>query len=444
MSEEVSASTGSAPESASTNVGEAAPAGSVGAGEQSGQSQAADPNVSATPESQIDAGWSLEDQPEPEIALPDDDADIEGLLNDPALDQAKVPGLVTELRNARQLAKESKRQAAELKQQMAQLEQFGGMEGVSQTMGLVNDLLTNPQQGIGNFLNSLYNQAYPSYEHLVNSVITANADYAIEQLQQAGKLPDTQQRAGSIDSETLATIPEHLRQIAKSLPADVLYNLLDQPEDVRNYNLERELKLSNLDSSQRQAQEQQWRQQTQQAQAQGQESATKLASQLESAHFSEMSKWKPFGPDDDSSNQVIYKMAFQGALDALLADQKFGQMHTDAFSLLANAPMRRLRNESFAADQDERKGRQLAAQLNTRLGQVLRERVKLLDSVFRDARAYRESQRSEIPQRTEISGMSSQAGRNGAPPTLTKDGKTNPAWLEWVNAGLPGNGARQG
>jgi len=424
-------------------VGEAASAGSAGAGEQAGQIQAADSNVSAAPEIQTDAGWTLEDQPE-QPALPEGDEDIQELLNDPAVDQAKVPGFVTALRNARAAAVESKRQVYELKQQMSQLEQFGGLEGVNQTMGLMNDLLTNPQQGIGNFLNSLYNQAYPSYEHLVNSVITANADYAIEQLQQAGKLPATQQgSAGQLTAEDWARIPKELHATAKQVPANQLIEWLDKGTDESLlFNLNTHKELGELKGTQREQAERQWREQSQAAQQQGHEAVTKLADQYTQAHYKEMSKWKPLGPDNEPSNQMIYKMAFQGALDDLLSDPKFAQMHNDAYQMLSNAPMRRSRNESLAADQDERKARQMAAQVNTRLGQVLRERVKLLDSVFRDARAYRESQRSEIPQRTEISGMSSQAGSNGAPPTLTKDGKTNPAWLDHIVSRLPVIGSR--
>lgn len=408
-----------------------------------GQSPTADPNVSAAPESQIDIGWSLEDKPE-EPALPEGDEDIEALTQDPALDQAKVPGLVTALRTARDQVKESRRQAAELKQQLTQLEQFGGLEGVKETMSLAGDLFTKPEQGVGSFLTSLYDKAYPSYEKLVKSVIEQNADFALEQLQEAGKLPPTQS-AGQLTAEDWKRIPENLREIAKQVPVNQLIDWLDKGTDESLlYNLEREAKLNQLDSSQRQHAERQWREQSQAAQQQGQEAVDNLSGQYAQAHFTELSKWKPLGPDNEQGNQTIYNMAWQGALSDLLADPKFAQMHKDTGELLKGAPLRRLQNESFAADQDERKARQMAAQLNTRVGQLLRERVKLLDSVFRDARAYRESQRSEIPQRTEISGLSSTAGANGEPPRLTKDNKVNPSWTDWMISRLPGMQARQG
>lgn len=439
MPEEVSASMEAAPASTPT-TGEATSASSVGAGEQTRQIQAADPNVSAAPESQIDIGWSLEDKPE-ETALPENDDDIQELLKDPALDPARTPGLVTALRSARQQAVESRKQVAELRQQLTQLEQFGGLEGVNQAMGSFNELLTDPRKGLA----SLYDTAYPVYEQIVNHVIASHGDYVVEQLQQAGKLPATQTSAGQLTAEDWAKIPQELREIAKQVPVNELIQWLDNgTEESLAYNLSREAKLQQLDTTQRQQAERQWREQSQEAAKQGQESVDKLSNQFVEAHFNELSKWKPLGPDSEPQNQMIYRMAWQGALSDLLSDPKFGQMHADAFQLLNGAPMRRLRNESLAADQDERKGRQLAMQVSTRLGQVLRERVKLLDSAFRDARAYIESQRSEIPQRTEISGMSTTAGANGAPPTLTKDGRVNPGWIDNMIANLPGIRARQG
>src|SRR5262249_54068948 len=104
--------------------------------------------------------------------------------------------------------------------------------------------------------------------------------------------------------------------------------------------------------------------------------------------------------------------------------------------------LRKLNNEHFAASADERDAKAAAMRYNARLGQVIRGMVQSLDSVFRDARAYRDSQRSQIPQRTEISGVSSKAGANGAPPTLTKDGKVSGQWLDHMISRLPGIGAR--
>lgn len=433
MPEDISASTDSAPESTSANAGESTST----ATEQTGQTQAADPNVSAAPESQIDIGWSLEDQPETP-AIPEDDADIEELQKDPALDPARTPGLVEALRSARASEREHRRQVAELRQQLTQLEQFGGLEGVNQSMSLVNDLLTNPQKA----LDAISQQALPVYRQMVDDILTTEREYVIQQLQQAGALPATQS-AGQLTAEDWARIPQEFHATAKQVPADQLINWLENGTDESLlYNLGREAKLQQLDTAQRQQAERQWREQSQAAQKQGYEAAIQLGEQFTKAHFNEMSKWKPLGPDNESSNQIIYNMVLEGAQASLLSDPKFGQMYQDAYRLLTEAPTRRMRNETLAADQDERKARQMAAQINTRQGQMIRERVKLLDSVFKDARAYRESQRSEIPQRTEISGMSTKAGANGAPPTLTKDGKVNPSWIENMISNLPGLGQR--
>ena len=437
--EDITASTDSAPESTSANAGESVLTGS----EQSSQSQAADPNVSAAPESQIDIGWSLEDQPETP-AIPEDDADIEELAKDPLLDQARTPGLVEALRTARAQEREHRKQVAELKQQLTQLEAYGGLEGVNQTMGVVSELFANPEQGAGKFLDTLSQQALPAYRQMVNDIIATEREYVLQQLQQEGALPSTQS-AGQLTADDWARIPKEFHAAAKQVPVNQLIEWLDKGTDESlAYHLNTQKELGELKGAQREQAERQHRERSQEAWTQGTEAVTKLANDFTQAHYTELSKWKPLGPDNEPQNQTIYKMAFEGALADLLSDPKFAQMHADTGKMLAGAPLRRLQGESLAADQDERKARQMAAQMNTRLGQVLRDRVKLLDSVFRDARAYRESQRSNIPQRTEISGMSTKAGANGAPPTLTKDGKVNPSWLDNMISGLPGLGSRQG
>lgn len=439
MPEEFSASTDSAPESTSANAGESTST----ATEQTGQTQAADPNVSAALESQIGIEQWLEDKPETP-AIPEDDADIEELQKDPALDPARTPGLVEALRTARAQEREHRKQVAELRQQLTQLEKFGGLEGATQMLGPVNELFANPEQGATKFLDTLSQQALPAYKQMVNDILSTEREYIISQLQQAGALPATQS-AGQLTAEDWARIPQEFHATAKQVPADQLINWLENGTDESLlYNLGREAKLQQLDTAQRQQAERQWREQSQAAQKQGYEAATQLGEQFTKEHFSRLSKWQPLGPDNEPQNQTIYKMAFEGAQADLLSDPKFSQMYQDAYRLLTEAPMRRMRNESLAADQDERKARQMAAQINTRLGQMLRERVKLLDGVFRDARAYRESQRSNIPQRTEIPGTSSTVGAKGAPPTLTTDGKVNPSWLDNMISSLPGLGARQG
>lgn len=200
-------------------------------------------------------------------------------------------------------------------------------------------------------------------------------------------------------------------------------------ESARNHFLEREHRLDQLDATQRQQAEQQWNQQVTQAQSAGREAVQALSTQYETAHYRELGKWQPFGPDAKEDNEQIYGSVVEGAFAEILRDKQYAQMYQDAQELLVNAPLRRLAGEKLAADADERKARQYAAQFNTRLGQVMAARVKKLDGVFKDARAYRELQRNNSTGRTEISGNSLQASAGG-PSTLTADGKLNPAYID--------------
>ena len=386
----------------------------------------------------IDAGWTLDD--DKEQTIPDDDKDIEALSKDPLLDQEKLPGLVEALRNARQSYREQHKEYKSVQSQLNQFQEYGGVEGVTQTLGLVSQLLSGQPEGTTAFLQSLYDQAQPAYAQLVTDAIKYNPDYALQQLQQMGKIPENiaQASASSLDAETLAGIPEHLRSTAKSLPAHVMEDLMLQSDEVRNYNLERELKLQQLDTTQRQAAEAAYQQQARSAYETGQKLAADLSNQYEQAHLSQLNKWQPYGPENKVANERVYGEIMEGAYAEVLKDQKFAQMYQDAQRLLAEAPMRRMRNEGMAADQDERKARAMAAQFNTRLGQVVRERVKERDSIYKDARAWREHQRQFASNRTEISGMAASAPSGTRMGALGPDGKANPAFLEQLANSIPG------
>lgn len=389
----------------------------------------------ATGES-IDAGWSFEETEKDQSLIPETDKDIEEMQSDPLLDPAKTPGLVNALRNARQSYREQAKEYNALQTQIRQFDDYGGVEGATQALGLVRSLISGEEAGTTQFLQALYDQAQPAYAQLVTDAIRYNPDYALEQLQAMGKVPAGIQQAASLDADTLSQIPEHLRNTAKALPAHVMEDLMLQSEEVRNYNLERERKLQELDATQRKAAETNHQQQIQTAQAEGQKLVQGVNDQYEKAHFEQLAKWQPYGPEAKSQNERVYSEIVEGAYAEILKDQKFAQMYTDAQRLLAEAPMRRMRGESLAAAQDERKGRQIAAQFNARFGQIIKDRVKERDSVYRDARAWREHQRQFVSNRTEISG-------NGASPSsgglsaLGPDGKANPAFLERLAQSIP-------
>lgn len=445
MDETFSASTEtSAPDVSSAPSVDTASASSTGAGEQTAVTQVpqADATAPAATDDQIDVGWSLDDEAEVEPnTVPEDDSDLEALQQDPALDPARTPGLVSAIKQARTENRNLSRELAQLKQQSTVFDEYGGFEGVKEGLNLVNQLFqaTPENGGTVPVLSTLYQQAFPVYEQLVGDVARSNPEYVIAQLQQLGHLPAefSQQPGASLDSETLSTIPEHLRDVAKSLPANVMEDLLLQPEEVRDWTLERERKLQEMDANQRQASEQQWNQQVAAAQQQGYEAVANLSKQYEDAHYAQLAKWNPFGPESSESNTRLYKSMVEGAMADLLGDQKFAQMYQDAQKLLSAAPMRKLRNEGAFASQDEMKARGMAAQFNTRLGQMIRERVKEMDSVFKDARAFREQQRQNAPNRTEISGMSTQISGNGKVNALNSKGKITDQYIQSLVDRLP-------
>lgn len=386
----------------------------------------------STTDASIDAGWTWDDD---DVAPTSDehedtDSDIDELAQDPALDPAKVPGLVQALRSARTAERE---RAKALKGYESQLEAYGGVEGALQSLGLVNSLFSGEPQGTTEFLTALYDNAQPAYESLVTDAIRYNPEYAISQLQQMGRLPaelgSMQTAPTSLDAETLAAIPEHLRETAKNLPASVIDDLLLQTEEVRNYHLEREMRMQQLDMAQRQQVEQQYQQQYQQAYEGGQRAVQEVTGQYEQAHYSVLAKWQPYGPGEEnaSKNQQVYGEVMEGAMATVLSDKKFAQMYADAAQLIANAPMRRLQGERIAGDQDERRGRQLAAQFNTRLGQVLRERVRERNEVYKGYRAYLQMS-GQMPNRKEIAGSTVTTGATRG--ALGPDGKASPEFLE--------------
>lgn len=393
---------------------------------------------SATADSTTDDGisvdWSWEDDDAAPTSDEEETEDYDALAQDPSLDQAKVPGLVQALRSARTAERE---RTKALRQYETQLEAYGGVEGALESLQLVNTLFSGEPQGTTQFLTALYDNAQPAYEQLVTDAISYNPDYAIAQLQQMGRLPadlgSTAIPSNSLDAETLSDIPEHLRETAKNLPSSVMDDLLLQTEEVRNYHLEREMRMQQLDMAQRQQVEQQYQAAFQQAQQTGYQQVVDLTQRYEKAHYDQLAKWQPYGPGEENAtkNQAIYGMVMEGAMANVLRDPKFAQMYTDAEQLLKNSPLRSLQGERIAASQDERRGRALAMQFNARLGQVLREQVRELNEVYKGYRAYQQMS-GQMPNRKEIPGSTVSSGNSRG--ALGPDGKASNEFLEQLAA----------
>jgi hypothetical protein len=386
------------------------------------------------------AGWSFDDeQTEPESAIPESDDDIAGMLDDPKLDQAKVPKLVEDLRGARAEARKSRAEIRQLREKLAQLEGDGDVETVGHAAKLAKDFIRNPDNGVLPFLQELASKATPAYQRMVDSLVKYESEYLVDALRAAGKLPETSAQApaaGQLTAEDWARIPKELHGVARQVPVDQLIQWLDQGnDDSLIYNLQREATLQELYARQHEQTERQWRAAVEQAQASGQQAIDSLSEQYEKAHYAQLSKWQPFGPEAAEQNQRLYTMILEGAHAFLLQDKQWQQVYQDAMTKLQQAPLRRLHNEHMAADADERDARGLAARYNARLGQIMKGIIQQLDSVFRDARAYRENQRQSAPDRAEIPGKSSQvASSTNGVRRLTEDGRLSNEYLEELKA----------
>ena len=421
-----------APADSGVSIDTPAAASSTGAPESVSPTQPVDAMASTPADDSIDVGWTFEDETDGNTGeLPEDDADLESLTQDPALDPERTPALVENLRNLRRDFRKVNGEYKALSQQAEAFAPYGGVDGALGLLKTFDDLAYRPAEAALPFLQHLSENAFPAYSAIAETLVEQQADWIIDRLQQTGKLPaQLSQPTTAIDPDTLASIPQHLQETYKRQPDEARAELDLMSETARNHFLEREAKLDQLDAQQRQQAEQQWQQQVETARYSGMQAVEQLSQQFEQAHYQQLAKWSPFGTEDQASNQALYSSIVEGAFAQLLSDPKFAQLHADSVNLLRNAPLRTLYGEGMAAQQDAIKARQNAAQFNARLGQVIKAQVQKLDAVFRDARAYREIQRQAAPQRTEIPGQSTQINSNIRSKALNANGKISNEYLE--------------
>lgn len=444
----IDASTGdAAPAFPGVETPQATSAGSEGAGVEAVTQPVGEASATPAADGSIDIGWSLdlgEESKQPDASIPENDDDIEQLVQEPGVDQERVPGVVTALKTARSRVRELTLEVSKLNNQYAALTDFGGVEGITQMLKPFAPLLRNEEGGANGLLEALWNHAQPAYKQLADAVVLQEPEYVLGKLREAGLIPDTSHGAAAptasqLTPEVMASIPEHLQPVAKRLAVEqpeVLEDLLLQTEGVRNYNLEREAKLAQLDETQQKHARTEWDTKVQVAQTAGLESMRSLSQQYEQAHFRELDKWKPYG-DDAEGNTEFHREVVEGAFAKILRDEKFARMYDDAQQMIREAPLLRLQGQGYKADDNERKARQYAMQFNTRLGQIMKARIEKHNSIFADALKWRESQRQQVPSRTEIS-RSTQISSDRAGKTLTKDGRLSQDYLEEIAASVSG------
>ena len=380
-----------------------------------------EPSVSPAPAGAVatvdpldNPGWSLEDLDKPSV-----------------LDESSTPVAAPE---------DASQVAASIDDPLTALQQYGGVEGAVGTLQVVDQLISGTEEGVTSFLQTMYESAQPAYAKLVDQVIAFNPEYAVQQLQAAGYIPadlnplDAPPPAiSSIEPEVLESIPEHLRQVALSLPAEVQEDLNMMSDAVRNQTLAEKKELQDMRNAIQQQQQQQQQQRYEEAVRSGAEQREQLLAQLENGHMQVLSKWQPWGPDAQADNQMLYESLLEGTMRTVLADAKYAQMYRDFNQLMSEAPLKALEGNKMAANTMTQQARGLAAQFNVQFSRELQSRVSKFDKVFRGSRGSQSAQ-TAAPVRKEVRGSVISDGKKVS--AIGPDGQATDEFLNSLVASL--------
>lgn len=359
-------------------------------------------------------GWSLADLDKPSVLDTPAPAVIEQPAEPVLPDQQQQPGVDLDL------------------------QAYGGVEGAVGTLRVVDQLVGATPEGVTQFLQTIFDSAQPAYTQLVDQVITYNAEYAIQHLQSIGRLPADLDPMSApppvqshIEPEVLEAIPEHLRDIALKLPAEMQEDLNLMADAVRNQTLQDKKELYDMRAFQQQQQEHAQQTAYQQALQSGYEQRDQLLTQMESGHLKVLEKWQPWGPDATKENTMLYESLMEGAMRTVLQDTKFAQMYQDFNNLVTQAPLKELEGNKMAAEAATRQARALAAQFNARYSQELQQRVSSMDKVFRGYRGSQNGQAS-MPDRREVRGSTISDGKKVS--AIGPDGQATDEFLSSLAA----------
>src|SRR5262249_34255322 len=162
-------------------------------------------------------------------------------------------GLVEAVKTARGEARQYKAELKQLREQSQNLEQYGGIERINQTMNIVNGLLNTPETGALQFLQAVATDAQPAYWALIDNLVQHAPDDMIAALQHVGRLPAAQNgvTAGQLTAQDWARIPKELHDVARQIPANQLIEWLDKGTDESLlFNLQTHKELSELKGAQ--------------------------------------------------------------------------------------------------------------------------------------------------------------------------------------------------
>lgn len=308
-----------------------------------------------------------------------------------------------------------------------------------QTLTTVRDLYEKPD-GPANALAEVEKRSPEVFNRIRNLVIASNPHLSLKQsaLLTGWDMDEEPAPSNELPHDLARHIPPDLQQTARTVPQDLLYLWAEKGTDTLVYNLQQESQAIEAQQQQTAEFNQQWEKAITEAEATGHANLAALVGQFESAHHKELEKWRPFGASKEA-NEATRRMAFAGALDHLLSDQKWLDIHNRLSRLITAAPNGRLFGQHAMADEAEREARQLAQQFSTRLGQMIRDQVKLVDNAIRGAIAHAVEEALQQQANAPLAPMDeSRSMRPGEPPRRDpKSGRTSSAWLDWLSKHLP-------
>ena len=145
-----------APADSGVSIDTPAAASSTGTPESVSPTQPVDAMASTPADDSIDVGWTFEDETDGNTGeLPEDDADLESLTQDPALDPERTPALVENLRNLRRDFRKVNGEYKALSQQAEAFAPYGGVDGALGLLKTFDDLAYRPAEAALPFLQHL-------------------------------------------------------------------------------------------------------------------------------------------------------------------------------------------------------------------------------------------------------------------------------------------------
>lgn len=251
---------------------------------------------------------------------------------------------------------------------------------IKSTLGAVRAMYTEPN-GVFHTLKTIHEDDPATYTKIAATVVGSHPHFAIAQLKAMGILPadfgEPIERV--LPADLVGYIDEDLRDTARTVPSTTLYDWADV--GALNHNLAQEKQRIEMWNAMMAKGAAQWETALAQAKAEGNAQLEELSNQHYDEYAQELTKWKPFG-DDEQTNAWLRHKALNGAYAELLADSKWLATWRAINIRLIDAPQWRLHGRALQADIDEQDARKDARRFSARLGQFIRDGLRKFDSLF--------------------------------------------------------------